>query len=107
MSEINIKNASDEELEEILRLALNTHVDGSEFQRAQIELDIRRKRKLYELQEKTYSAIKIKVDEIIRLLNQISKKPKTTLFLAASGAIAIGVLINLFSTIILRFLGFK
>jgi len=46
-----ISNASDEALEAILRKAENTHSAGSQFEQAQIELDIRRKKRLFELQQ--------------------------------------------------------
>ena len=92
-----MENLTDRELEDIIRRAENIHRSGSRHEKAQIELDIRRKRKLYELQENIYSTIKSRLDRIIKLLEFISKKPLKSLLIAATIAIGIGVLINVIS----------
>jgi hypothetical protein len=43
---MDIEKATDLELEAIIRRAQNTDVPGSQFQRASLELEIRRKRQL-------------------------------------------------------------
>lgn len=52
MESLNIKTASDEKLEDIIRKAENTHVSGSSYERAKIELEIRRNKRLFESQDK-------------------------------------------------------
>lgn len=101
MPEVNITSASDEELEDVIRRVENTHVSGSLHERATIELDIRRKRKLYELQKNILTTFKTRLDRIIKLLEYIGKKPLRAVVIAALVAVGIGVLISLLSEILL------
>lgn len=112
MTEINIKEATDEQLEEIMGRAENTHVSGSQFEKAKIELDIRRKRRLFEQQEKVFELqermltnIQSKLDGIIKAIQYISRKPIKALLIAGLGAILIGVTINLTSTLLTKIFG--
>ena len=100
MTEINIKEAKDEELEAILRKAENTHVSGSQYERAQIELELRRKRKLFEIQEQMLLTLKSKLDKIIYVISVINKRPLAIALLAGLGAILIGVIVNVVSSFI-------
>lgn len=102
---MDIKNATDEELEEIVRRAENSHVSGSQFERAQIELDIRRKRRLFEQQEKIFTTVQSRLDRIIHILTYINKQPFVAVLLAGAGAILIGVLINVISAYLQKVLG--
>lgn len=95
-----IKEASDEELEDIIRKAENTHSAGSQFQKANIELDIRRKRKLFELQEKMLRTLQMQLKRIVALLEYINKKPLKAALVAGTIAIIIGVLISFLSELI-------
>jgi hypothetical protein len=117
------KSASDKDLEEILRQSQNTHVAGSLFERAKIELDLRRERRLYELQKKTLEhqnstlelqtetltlqknileTTRSRLDRIIRLLEYIGRKPKSAAVIAALIAVAAGILINVASSLIIK-----
>ncbi|OGH19830.1 MAG: hypothetical protein A3D74_00980 [Candidatus Levybacteria bacterium RIFCSPHIGHO2_02_FULL_37_13] len=102
---MDIKNASDEELEEIVRRAENTHVSGSQFERAQIELDIRRKRKLFEQQEKIFTTVQSRLDKIIHILTYINKQPLVAVLLAGAGTVLIGVLISVISAYFQKLFG--
>ncbi len=112
MNEINIKEASDEQLEEIMRKTENPHSAGSQFQKAEIELDIRRKTRLFEQQEKIFklqetmlATIQSKLDGIIKAIQYISRKPIKTLLIAGLGAILIGVAINFISIFLTKLFG--
>lgn len=105
MVEVNIQQATDEELEAILRRAENTHVSGSQYERAQIELEIRRKRKLFEIQEKMILTLQSKMDNIINVISYISKKPLIVVLLTSVGATIIGVFINVVSAFIINRFG--
>jgi hypothetical protein len=102
---MDIKNVSDSELEDIVRRAENSHVSGSQFEMAQIELDIRRKRRLFEQQEKIFDTLQSKLDKIIHILTYINKRPLVAVFLAGVGAIIIGVAINVLSVCLQNKLG--
>jgi ElaB/YqjD/DUF883 family membrane-anchored ribosome-binding protein len=101
----DLKSASDEELESIIRRATNTRVDGSQFQRASIELELRRNRRIFEQQERLYSTVQSKANRIIRLLNRIGRKPFYSAVIAAIVAIFIGVSVNLLSAWLEKVLG--
>ncbi|HKX73149.1 MAG TPA: hypothetical protein VJM32_04015 [Candidatus Saccharimonadales bacterium] len=102
---MDMQNATDQELEDVIRRVTNTHVDGSQFQRASLELDIRRKRRLFEQQEKLYDTVQTKADKIIHLLSHVTKKPITSALVAALVAIAIGVTVNITSAWLQKLLG--
>ncbi|MDP3726238.1 MAG: hypothetical protein Q8R36_03515 [bacterium] len=61
----NLKNKSDEHLEEIIRRAENTNIPGSLFQRAKIELEIRDRRRGNVQDIKWVSVFRKYRDEII------------------------------------------
>ena len=107
MEDIILSKATDEQLENIIRKAENTHVGGSQFERASIELDIRRKRRLFEQQEKIISTLQSKLDNIIHVLSLINKKPLLAVIIAGSGAISVGVLVNVFSELLLKLFRLK
>ncbi len=48
-----MKDKTDEELHEIVRIAENTHVPGSQYQRAKEELNIRNQQNLVEASKQT------------------------------------------------------
>jgi len=100
-----MKELSDKQLEDIIRKAENTHVSGSQFEKAQIELEIRRKRRLFEQQERVLNALQSRLDKIIRILSYINNKPLTAILLAGLGAITIGVLVNIISAYLQKILG--
>lgn len=120
MSEIDIKNAPDEKLEEILRMAINTHVDGSEFNRAKIELELRRSKKTFDhqqkvleqqekvskIQEEMLITLKTRLDNLTRLLALIASKPLKSVIIGGIGAVAIGVLIELIAKLLEKILHF-
>lgn len=95
---MDLENTTDEELEKIIRKAENQHVGGSQFNRAQLELEIRRKRRLFEQQEKILATLQSRLDKIIHILSYINKQPLISALIAGLGAIIIGVLINIIST---------
>ncbi len=102
---MEIKTASDKDLEDIVRKAENTHISGSQFEMAQIELEIRRRRRLFEQQEKIFDTLQSKLDKIIHILAYINKKPLVAILLAGLGAVIIGVLVNVTSAYLQRLLG--
>jgi len=97
VSELAIKNASDADLEDVLRKAENTHISGSQFEKAKIELKIRRERELFELQKDILTSIQSRLDRIIRLLEFINNKPLWAILWASALAILIGVTVNVIS----------
>jgi enoyl-[acyl-carrier-protein] reductase (NADH) len=101
---MDLKNATDEQLEEIVRKAENSHNSGSQFEMAQIELDIRRKRKLFELQEKIFNTLQSRLDMIIHILTYINKQPLVAVLLAGLWAIIIGILINVISACFVKYI---
>lgn len=94
---MEMENLTDKQIEDIVRKAENTHVSGSQFEKAQIELEIRRKRRLFEQQEKIFKTLQTRLDKIIQILTYINNKPFVVILLAGLGAIIVGVLINLVS----------
>ncbi|RJR28299.1 hypothetical protein C4564_05740 [Candidatus Microgenomates bacterium] len=94
---MEMENLTDKQLEDIVRKAENTHVSGSQFEKAQIELEIRRKRRLFEQQEKIFKTLQTRLDKIIQILTYINNKPFVAILSAGLGAIIVGVLINLAS----------
>jgi len=119
----DVSTKSDDELEKIVRLAINTHVDGSQYQRAKNELEIRRNRKIYEqqsdaiklqertsehqqkvleLQEKIYNTAQTRLDKIIKILD----KPWWAAFWAGAAAVIIGVSINIVTSLICKYATF-
>lgn len=104
MENLILKDASDEQLEAIIRKAENTHISGSQFERANIELEIRRKKELFDLQKNAITTIKTKLDGIINVLTKIIDKPLLAIAVAGAGAVLIGVLINIATSVLLKIL---
>ena len=101
-----MRELSDEQLEDIVRRAENTHVSGSAFEKAKIELEIRRNRKIFELQDHLLTTLQEKLDKIASILRSIRKRPIKSVLLASIGAIIIGVAISLLSAYLQKTLGF-
>lgn len=95
---MNTKDLSISELEDILRKAENTHVSGSEFEQANIELKLRRDREISDIQ-------KAQLGTINRILALVGEKPKLVAAIAVTSTFIIGVLINLSSTFLVKLLG--
>ncbi len=98
-----MRDLSDEQLEDIVRRAENTHVSGSQFEKAKLELEIRRNRKIFELQNHLLTTLQEKLDKIASILRSIGRRPIKSVLLASIGAILIGVAISLFSAYLQNF----
>jgi hypothetical protein len=90
---MDISRKTDEELENIIRMCENTHSGSSDFNKAKQELEIRRNRKLFEIQQNIFIAIQ-----------SISQKPFRAIFWGGTGAIIIGVIINIISAYLQKIL---
>lgn len=101
-----LKDFSDERLEDIIRDEYE-NTAGSRAHGAQIELELRRKRRVYEhqqkileIQGKIYSTAKKKLDHIIKLLD----KPKCVAFWISIWGLIIAVAINVFTAFVCSWL---
>jgi len=101
-----MKNLSEEALEDILRKAENTHISGSTFQKAKIELEIRRNRKLFKSQDRLLTTLQEKLEKIASILRCIGERLIKSVLIAGFGAITIGVVVSLISSYFQNLFGF-
>lgn len=99
---MNIKKATDEELENIIR---QDAVAKDILEDATIELELRRNRRLFEQQEQLFSSLQFGIDRLSKTVRYINKHPLLGLVFAGAGATVIGVAINVLSIYLEKILG--
>lgn len=105
MESLDFKKASDEDLESIVRKAENSHISGSQFEKAKLELEIRRNRKIFEAQDHLLTTLQDRLDKIASTLRSIGQRPIKSALLASAGAIVIGVTISVLSAYLQKVFG--
>ena len=103
----DVQQLSDEDLEDIQRLAKDADIPEKVTEQAEVELDLRRKRELFELQENFIKTLQQRLSKAFRILKYIDDKPTKSVIIAGIIAVLIGVTINVISEFLIVLFGLK